>query len=207
MPSFLDSSLLPGMMASHSSAALRSSFAQNAVLFEFFVEPQGAIVAGGATGIVAGTAERLAREGASVTIGDINITGAKATAERITTAGGRAIAVEFDLADEKSVQQLVGRTIAEFGAVHGLHNVGAELSEHNLGRDTTVLETDFDVWHRTLDVNLLGYVRTIRSTVRCGRTPRCDPQVLTIAPAGRNVSHVGTLNQFGMGSAVRRCPR
>jgi NAD(P)-dependent dehydrogenase (short-subunit alcohol dehydrogenase family) len=123
------------------------------------------IVAGGATGIGAGTAERLASEGASVTIGDINITGAKATAERITRSGGRAIAVEFDLADEKSVQQLVDRTIAEFGAVHGLHNVGADLSEHNLGRDTTVLDTDFDVWHRTFDVNLLGYVRTIRAVL------------------------------------------
>ena len=47
----------------------------------------------------------------------------------------------------------------------------------------------------------------LRSTVRRRRTPRCDPRVLTIAPAGWNVSQVGTLNQFGMGSAVRRCPR
>jgi hypothetical protein len=47
----------------------------------------------------------------------------------------------------------------------------------------------------------------LRSTVRCARTPRCDPRVLRIAKAGWNVSHVGTLNQFGMGSAVRRCPR
>jgi len=69
------------------------------------------IVAGGATGIGAGTAERLAGEGASVTIGDINIAGAKATAERITDAGGRAIAIEFDLADDRSVDELVAATI------------------------------------------------------------------------------------------------
>jgi NAD(P)-dependent dehydrogenase (short-subunit alcohol dehydrogenase family) len=123
------------------------------------------IVAGGATGIGAGTAERLASEGAFVTVGDINITGAKATVERITTAGGRAIAVEFDLAHEQSIQYLVDCTIDAFGPIHGLHNVGADLSDNNLGRDTTVLDTDLDVWHRTLDVNLLGYVRTTRAVL------------------------------------------
>lgn len=123
------------------------------------------IVAGGATGIGAATAERLAAEQACVTIGDINIAGAEATAERIANAGGRAIAVEFDLSDDKSVRDLVDRTIAEFGAVHGLHNVGADLSVGNLGRDKTLLETDMDVWQRTLDVNLLGYVRTSRAVL------------------------------------------
>jgi NAD(P)-dependent dehydrogenase (short-subunit alcohol dehydrogenase family) len=123
------------------------------------------IVAGGATGIGAGTAERLASEGASVAVGDVNVAGADATVKRITANDGRAIAVEFDLADELSIQNLVDRTIAEYGAIHGLHNVGADLSENNLGRDTTVLDTDLDVWHRTLDVNLLGYVRTIRAVL------------------------------------------
>jgi NAD(P)-dependent dehydrogenase (short-subunit alcohol dehydrogenase family) len=123
------------------------------------------IVAGGATGIGAGTAERLASEGAFVTVGDSNITGAKATVGRITTAGGRAIAVEFDLAHEQSIQYLVDCTIDAFGPIHGLHNVGADLSDNNLGRDTTVLDTDLDVWHRTLDVNLLGYVRTTRAVL------------------------------------------
>jgi NAD(P)-dependent dehydrogenase (short-subunit alcohol dehydrogenase family) len=123
------------------------------------------IVAGGATGIGAGTAERLAEEGALVTVGDINVAGATKTVERITAAGGRAIAVEFDLADEESVHRLVDRTVAEFGAVHGLHNVGADLSEQNLGRDMTLLDTDMDVWRRTLDVNLLGYVRTTRAVL------------------------------------------
>lgn len=123
------------------------------------------LVAGGATGIGAATAKRLAAEGASVAIGDNNIAGATATAEQIAASGGRAIAIEFDLADERSVQRLVQTTITEFGALHGLHNVGADLSEDNLGRDSTILDTGMDVWHRTLDVNLLGYVRTIRAVL------------------------------------------
>jgi NAD(P)-dependent dehydrogenase (short-subunit alcohol dehydrogenase family) len=123
------------------------------------------LIAGGATGIGAATAERLAAEGASVAIGDINIAGATAAAQRIADSGGRAIAVEFDLSDEGSVRKLVDATIAEFGAIHGLHNVGADLSEDNLGRDTTILDTGMDVWLRTLDVNLLGYVRTIRAVL------------------------------------------
>lgn len=123
------------------------------------------LVAGGATGIGAATAKRLAAEGAYVAIGDNNLAGATATAEQITAGGGRAIAVEFDLADEQSVQRLVQTTITEFGAIHGLHNVGADLSEANLGRDTTILDTGMEVWQRTLDVNLLGYVRTIRAVL------------------------------------------
>jgi NAD(P)-dependent dehydrogenase (short-subunit alcohol dehydrogenase family) len=123
------------------------------------------LVAGGATGIGAATAKRLAAEGARVAIGDINIDGATAAAAQITDSGGSAIALEFDLADERSVRDLVDRTIKEFGGIHGLHNVGADLSEGNLGRDTTILETGLDVWQRTLDVNLLGYVRTIQAVL------------------------------------------
>ena len=108
------------------------------------------LIAGGATGIGAGTAKRLAAEGACVVVGDINIASATATAEQIAQSGGRAVAVEFDLSDTQSVQGLVDRTIEEFGGIDGLHNVGADLSEHNLGRDTTILDTEMAVWRRTL---------------------------------------------------------
>ena len=123
------------------------------------------IVAGGATGIGAGTAKRLAAEGACVAVGDINIAGAKATVDHITASGGSAVAVEFDLADDESIRHLVDATISEFGAIHGLDNVGADLSEGILGRDMTILDTPLDVWQRTLDVNLLGFVRTIRTVL------------------------------------------
>lgn len=123
------------------------------------------IVAGGATGIGAGTAIRLAAEGARVAVGDVNLSGAVKTIEQISDAGGHAIAIELDLADEGSVQELVEQTIARLGPVSGLHNVGADLSPGNLGRDTTVLDTDMEVWRRTMDVNLFGYVRTIRAVL------------------------------------------
>ncbi|ADP82406.1 SDR family NAD(P)-dependent oxidoreductase [Pseudofrankia inefficax] len=123
------------------------------------------IVAGGATGIGAGTAVRLAEEGADVVVGDINVSGAEATVAGITKLGGAAIPVRFDLADEASVEALVETAIAEFGAVHGLFNVGADLSPGNLGRDRSLLDTDLDVWHRTLDVNVVGFVRTARAVL------------------------------------------
>jgi NAD(P)-dependent dehydrogenase (short-subunit alcohol dehydrogenase family) len=120
------------------------------------------IVAGGATGIGAGASIRLAEEGANVVIGDINLSGAEQTAAR---CGDAARAVFFDLADEASAEALVASALAEFGAVHGLFNVGADLSATNLGRDLTLLDTDLDVWERTLNVNVLGYVRTSRAVL------------------------------------------
>jgi NAD(P)-dependent dehydrogenase (short-subunit alcohol dehydrogenase family) len=123
------------------------------------------IVAGGATGIGAGTAVRLGEEGAHVVVGDINVAGARATTGKVTASGGSAVAVPFDLADEDSVNALVAETIKQFGNVHGLFNVGADLSANNIGRDHFVLDTDLDVWRRTLDVNLVGYVRTARAVL------------------------------------------
>jgi NAD(P)-dependent dehydrogenase (short-subunit alcohol dehydrogenase family) len=121
------------------------------------------IIAGGATGIGAAAAERLATEGASVVVGDINLAGAQVTAKRITEAGGSAVAVEFDLADENSVQALADRAVTELGGVDGLCNVGADLSV--MLRDGDLLEMDPAVWRRTHDVNLLGYALTCRAVL------------------------------------------
>lgn len=123
------------------------------------------IVAGGATGIGAGTAIRLAEEGANVVVGDVNLHGAQATAAKASASGAAAVAVQFDLSDDDSVRALVEETMTAFGGVNGLFNVGADLSPGNLGRDLTLLDTDLDVWQRTLDVNLVGFVRTSRAVL------------------------------------------
>ncbi|MGP4096859.1 SDR family NAD(P)-dependent oxidoreductase [Nonomuraea sp. KM90] len=123
------------------------------------------VVAGGATGIGAATAERLAEEGAQVLIGDVNLEGAEATAGRVKAAGGTAVAVAFDLADEGSVRALFERAVAEFGGVDGLFNVGADLSPDTLGRDGDLSEMDAAIWRRTFEVNLIGYAHTCRAAV------------------------------------------
>jgi len=123
------------------------------------------IIAGGATGIGAAAAERLAAEGAALVVGDINLVGAQKTAERITAAGGKALAVEFDLADGASIQSLVDYAMSELDGVDGLYNVGADLSPKTLARDMDLLEMDPAVWRRTFEVNLLGFALTCRAVI------------------------------------------
>ncbi|WP_311214730.1 MULTISPECIES: SDR family oxidoreductase [unclassified Arthrobacter] len=123
------------------------------------------IVAGGGNGIGRATAERLANEGASVAVGDVNFDAAHAVVQQITDAGGAAIAVQFDLADETSVSNLVSSTVEGFGGVDGLYNVGADVSEGVLGQDGDILGMDIAVWRRTLEVNLIGYALTARAVL------------------------------------------
>lgn len=123
------------------------------------------IVAGGATGIGAATAARLAESGAIVAIGDVNLERALLTAEEIVTAGGKATALEFDLAGDESVEEFIRKSVEFLGGVDGLFNVGAEMTPAVFKNDLTVLDTDFDVWRRTLEVNVLGYARTCKAVL------------------------------------------
>lgn len=118
------------------------------------------VVCGGATGIGAAAARRLASEGARVLIGDIDIDAATATAEGIG-----ASAFRFDLADAESVRALFSHAGTEFGGVDGVFNVGADLSATTIGRDGDLLEFDAAVWRRTFEVNLLGYAETCRAAL------------------------------------------
>ena len=123
------------------------------------------VIAGGTAGIGAATAERLAEEGASIAIGGRNLEAAQALAKRLSEAGGKAIAVWFDLADEGSIQTLIDTAAAELGGIDGLFNVGAELSAPHLARDKNLLEMDVAVWRRTFEVNLFGYAIAARAVI------------------------------------------
>ena len=78
------------------------------------------IVAGGGSGIGAATSLRLAQEGASVVVGDLDAAHATATARAIADAGGTARGAQFDITDETSVRALVATAVDAFGGLDGM---------------------------------------------------------------------------------------
>jgi NAD(P)-dependent dehydrogenase (short-subunit alcohol dehydrogenase family) len=114
------------------------------------------VIAGGATGIGAATAQRLTEEGARVVVGDLNADQAERTAAELSAAGATALPFAFDIADEESCRSLIAFAVAELGGLDGLFNVAADTSSNTLGRDTDIVSVPVDVWQRTLDVNLTG---------------------------------------------------
>ena len=123
------------------------------------------VVAGGARAIGAASAQRLAEEGARVVVGDIDVASAERTAHAIEKAGGAAIAVQYDQADEQSVARLIAQAVDHFGGLHGLHANAADTRSEIIGRDLDLLEMDVAVWERTLRVDLIGYAIAIRAAL------------------------------------------
>jgi NAD(P)-dependent dehydrogenase (short-subunit alcohol dehydrogenase family) len=120
------------------------------------------VVAGGGSGIGAATAVRLGAEGAAVVVGDLDGDSAEAVAAQVREAGGRALGVQFDIADDDSVGALVDATVREFGGLDHLHANAADLSPETIGRDSDALTVPLDVFDQTLQVNLRGHLLCTR---------------------------------------------
>ena len=123
------------------------------------LEGKRALVAGGGSGIGRATARRLVAEGSRVVIGDLNAENASEAADEL---GDAATAVEFDIADEQSVDQLVTQTIDRLGGLDLVHVNAADLSADTIGRDTDIVDVDLAVFDRTIAVNLRGHVLVAR---------------------------------------------
>jgi 2-hydroxycyclohexanecarboxyl-CoA dehydrogenase len=109
-----------------------------------------AIVTGGASGIGRAISQRLAEEGCSVAVFDLNLAGARETSDKITKDGGRCQAFEVDIANLESVRAGVSACEVEFGPTDILVN--------NAGWDKIVpfLQSDTELWKKVIDINLYG---------------------------------------------------
>jgi NAD(P)-dependent dehydrogenase (short-subunit alcohol dehydrogenase family) len=87
------------------------------------------LMTGGATNIGRESALLMARHGASVVIGDINIEGATETVAQIAKEGGTAFAVKTDVTREEDVSALVAQAVGLLGGIDiGFFNAGMQKS-------------------------------------------------------------------------------
>jgi NAD(P)-dependent dehydrogenase (short-subunit alcohol dehydrogenase family) len=124
-----------------------------------------ALVAGGAGGIGTATCMRLAHEGASVVVGDLDPEAANEVAAAIRDRGGDAVAIAVDVTDASSVEAAVVLAIDLFGRLDVLHVNAADLSPETIGRDSDVLSVPLEVLDRTVDVTLRGAVLCTRAAL------------------------------------------
>lgn len=123
------------------------------------LEGKVAVITGAGSGIGRATAERFAKEGASVLVGDIVLESAVAVAEGITLAGGRAAARQVDVASSAEVDALVQDAVDRFGRIDILMNNAA--SPHG----APVAATSDADWRRVMSVTLDGVFYGVRSAL------------------------------------------
>ncbi len=143
-------------------------------------EGQTALVTGGASGIGAHTARRLAAEGARVAVGDINEDGAGEIAGELD-----GLAVKLDVTDTDSVLAAVTRVEAELGAIDVLiNNAGTDLFSF-------FVKTDPGLWDFVLAVNLRG-VLAVTHAVLPGMQERRRGAIVNVASEAGRVGSQGS---------------
>ncbi|MFT3779091.1 MAG: SDR family oxidoreductase [Ottowia sp.] len=126
------------------------------------------LVTGGGRGIGAATARRAAADGWRVAVNySANMHAADEVVNGIRAAGGTALAVQADVADEAQVLRMFERIDGELGRLTGLVNnagvvaPGAPLAAHDVAR-----------WRRLFDINVIGTLLCAREAVRRMSTAR-----------------------------------
>ena len=117
-----------------------------------------AIVTGAAKGIGRATAERLASEGASVVVADVDEAAGQSVVEEIEADGGEAAFANVDVTDSADVSAMVSETVETYG--------GLDVAVNNAGIISRMVPTE-DLeeadWDRIVDINLTGVWNCMRN--------------------------------------------
>jgi NADP-dependent 3-hydroxy acid dehydrogenase YdfG len=144
-----------------------------------------AVVTGASSGIGEATARALSAEGAAVVAGARRKERLDDLVGEVTRDGGKAIAVECDVTDERQAHALIDRAIEEFGRIDVLvNNAGVML----LSKVEKGLSGE---WRRMFDVNVLGLLYATDAAVGAMKRRGGGHVVNVSSVAGRKTRPTG----------------
>jgi len=124
------------------------------------LEGRVAVVTGGGQGIGLAIAERLAEEGASVVIADVNAETAQKSADALAGKGAKTLALSVDVSDYTSAVQMVDDTVEKCGSLDILVN------NAGIVRDRLLVRMAEEEWDAVIAVNLKGTFNCIKAATR-----------------------------------------
>ena len=139
----------------------------------FDLTDKAALVTGGGSGIGRAIAQRFAKAGAIVHVGDLNEAAGTETVQLIKAAGGRAEFVSLDVADEASVAA-AAKQIGELDIL--VNNAG-------IGHVGTILQTNAEDMDRLYRVNVRGVFSVTKAFIG-GMIERRAGSIINIASIG-----------------------
>lgn len=122
------------------------------------LEGKRVFITGGGGALGRASSLLFSREGALVSVVDINAEAADETVRMITELGGKAVSIIADVSDEVQVRRAVGEAVDAFGGLDTLFN-NAGIMPH---QDKSFLDADVDLWHFISNIN-------VHSTMLCSK--------------------------------------
>ncbi len=145
-----------------------------------------ALITGGASGIGAAAARVMAREGALIAVADFDAKRAEDVATRLRESGARAISIAVDVAQAAQVEEMVERTLAEFGRLDALVN-SAGVSPPMIATH----EYPLAEWDRCLAINLSGTFYAIRFAVPAMLASGAGGAIVNLSSMMGQIAHAG----------------
>src|SRR5690349_8670355 len=108
------------------------------------------VITGASSGLGEAAARRLSARGASVVLGARRVDRLTSLANELTTAGGKALALETDVTHRDQVQRLVDAAVRAYGRIDVMINNAGLMPQSLLER------LKIDEWDRMIDVNIKG---------------------------------------------------
>jgi NAD(P)-dependent dehydrogenase (short-subunit alcohol dehydrogenase family) len=126
------------------------------------LENKVAIITGGAKGIGKAISLKFAEEGCDIVVNAMHIEGAEKVAEEVKKLGRRSLAIATDVSDTAQVNDMVDRTVKEFGKIDILVNNAGGISEATGGAIESTTDED---WNRIIGINLTGQFLCCRAVI------------------------------------------